>query len=192
MVKLWIKQLQQNFKCRMCLKYPMHKPSIYTIWYIECNSIFDKIATRKYPWKCFQWYHLPERHINWNKGQIFITLVLPLKLPIAVSSRTFLYQMITQETNLRKKCWVMSFTDRCDLSDDVIPGHVKIGTCDMLSVTPCVRFILNRRLHLKSIKEHQMIVFCHMVVRSQYLVQYSDPVQYPHKKAIQSLVATSP
>ena len=24
------------------------------------------------------------------------------------------------------------------------------------------------------------------------LVQYSDPVQHPHKKAIQSLVATSP
>ena len=31
-----------------------------------------------------------------------------------------------------------------------------------------------------------------MVVKTQFLVQYSDPVQYPHKKAIQSVVATSP
>ena len=31
-----------------------------------------------------------------------------------------------------------------------------------------------------------------MVVKTQYLVQYSDPVQYMHDKATQSLVATSP
>ena len=24
----------------MYLKYTMHKPNIYTIWYIKCNSIF--------------------------------------------------------------------------------------------------------------------------------------------------------
>ena len=42
MVKLWIQQLRQNLKCRMCLKYMMHKPNIYTIWYIECNSILMK------------------------------------------------------------------------------------------------------------------------------------------------------
>ena len=29
-----------------------------------------------------------------------------------------------------------------------------------------------------------------MVVKTLYLVQYSDPIQYPHKTAIQSLVAT--
>ena len=40
MVKLWIQQLRQNLKRRMCLKYTMHNPNIYTIWYIECNSIF--------------------------------------------------------------------------------------------------------------------------------------------------------
>ena len=61
------------------LKNTMHKPNIYTIWNIECNSIFDEIGMTKYPWKCFQWYCLlPEGHINWNKGQISITLV-PLK-----------------------------------------------------------------------------------------------------------------
>ena len=39
----------------------------------------------------------------------------------------------------KEKCRVMSFTDPCDVSDDVIPGHVKIGICDMLSVFPCIR-----------------------------------------------------
>ena len=75
----------------------------------------------------------------------------------------------------------------------VTPGHVKIGTCDMLSVFPCIRFILNKRLPWKPQKGLQMIgFFCQMVVKTQYLVQYSDLVQYPYKKAIQSLVATSP
>ena len=31
-----------------------------------------------------------------------------------------------------------------------------------------------------------------MIVKMQYLVQYSDPVQYMHEKATQLLVATSP
>ena len=31
-----------------------------------------------------------------------------------------------------------------------------------------------------------------MVVKTQYLVQYSEPVQYMREKATQSLVATSP
>ena len=86
----------------------------------------------------------------------------------------------------------MPFTETCDVSDDVMPGIVKIGTCDVLSVFPCIRFILNRRLLLKPQKGPQMIILCHMVVKTQYLAQYSEPVQYPHKKAIQSLVATSP
>ena len=29
-------------------------------------------------------------------------------------------------------------------------------------------------------------------MKAHTLVQYSDPVQHPHKKAIQSIVATSP
>ena len=86
----------------------------------------------------------------------------------------------------------MSFTDPCDVSDDVTPGHVQIGICDMLSVFMCIRLILNRRLLLKPYKESQMIVFCHMVVKTQCSGQYSDPVQYPYKKAIQSVVATGP
>ena len=51
-----------------------------------------------------------------------------------------------------EQCWAISFTDPCDVSDDVILGHVKIRTCDMLSVFPCIRFILIRRLLLKTIK----------------------------------------
>ena len=61
----------------MYLKYMMHKPNVYTVWYIEYDSIFDKIWMGKYPWKCFQWYCLPEGHINLNKGQISIKLVHP-------------------------------------------------------------------------------------------------------------------
>ena len=53
MVKWWIQKLQSNLKCEMYLKYMMHKPNIYTIWYIEYNSIFGTIGMRKYPWKCF-------------------------------------------------------------------------------------------------------------------------------------------
>ena len=53
---------------------------------------------------------------------------------------------------VKEKCWVMPFTDPCDVSDDVIPGHVKIGTCDMLSVFPWIRFILNRSFTLETIK----------------------------------------
>ena len=30
----------------MHLKYTTSKPNIYTIWYIEWNSIFDKIGIR--------------------------------------------------------------------------------------------------------------------------------------------------
>ena len=75
MMKLWNQKLQLNLKCVMYLKYTMQQPNIYTICYIECNSIFDKIGMREYPWK---------------------------RLSIDVPSGTFLYQMITQETNLRK------------------------------------------------------------------------------------------
>ena len=28
----------------MNLKYTMYKPNIYIIWYIECNSVFDKMV----------------------------------------------------------------------------------------------------------------------------------------------------
>ena len=55
-LELWV-----YFKCTM------YKPNIYTIWYIERNNISDKTGMKKYPWKCFQWYCLPEGHINWNK-----------------------------------------------------------------------------------------------------------------------------
>ena len=56
----------------MCLKYTAHKPNIYTIWYIKCNNIFDKIEM-KYPWKYFHLYCLPGGHINWNKVQTDVT-----------------------------------------------------------------------------------------------------------------------
>ena len=44
MAKSRIQKLQLNLKCEMYLMCTMRKPNIYTIWYIECNSIFDKIG----------------------------------------------------------------------------------------------------------------------------------------------------
>ena len=41
-------------------------------------------------------------------------------------------------------------------------------------------------------KDPKWSLFCHMVMKAHNLVQYSDPVQHPHKKAIQSPVATRP
>ena len=41
-------------------------------------------------------------------------------------------------------------------------------------------------------KDPKWSLFCHMVMKAHTLVQYSDLVQHPHKKAIQPLVATSP
>ena len=56
----------------MHLKYMVHKPNIFTIWYIKCNSIFHIIGMGTYPRKYIQWRCLPEGHINWNKGQIYL------------------------------------------------------------------------------------------------------------------------
>ena len=50
---------------------------------------------------------------------------------------------IFDEIGIRKWC------EPCDVSDDVIPGHARIGTFDMFSVFPCMRFILNSCLRLK-------------------------------------------
>ena len=54
MVKLWIHKLQENLKRGIYLKYTMHRPYIYNIWYIECDSICDKIGMTKYPWNYFR------------------------------------------------------------------------------------------------------------------------------------------
>ena len=86
-----------------------------------------------------------------------------------------------------------SLTDPCDVSDYVITGPVNIGTCDIYY--QCSRASDTFWIGVypwNHEKGPQMIVFCDIVVKTQCLVQYNDPVQYPHKKAIQSLVATSP
>ena len=59
----------------------LHKPNIYTIWYITYNNIFHKIGVRKYPQTCFQLYCLPGRHINWNKEQMFIIVDRRYNIP---------------------------------------------------------------------------------------------------------------
>ena len=66
-----------KLEMRDVLKVHDEQTNIYTIWYVEYDSTFGKIGMRKYPSKCFQWYCLPEGHINWNKGQISIKLICP-------------------------------------------------------------------------------------------------------------------
>ena len=50
-----------------------------------------------------------------------------------------------------------SFRDPCDVGDDVIAGHARIGTYGILSIFPCNRYILNRCLRLNSEKLPQMV-----------------------------------
>ena len=74
MVILWIQKMQLSLKWWMHLNYTVHKPDIYTIWYIKYDSICYTIGMRKYPQKCFQLSLIPGEHINWNKEQISIIL----------------------------------------------------------------------------------------------------------------------
>ena len=57
------------------------------------------------------------------------------------------------KTNWKIKCWVVSFGDPCDVNDGVMPGHARIVTCDMLSMFPYIRLILNRCLRSTLEKE---------------------------------------
>ena len=82
----------------------------------------------------------------------------PLKFLFDIWSGIFFYQMVVHETNLRKTYWVMLFRDPRGVSDDVILGHVRRDTCDMLPVFPGIRLILNRCLRLKPEKGPQMII----------------------------------
>ena len=57
---------------------------------------------------------------------------------------------------------MMSFVHPCDVSDDVIPDHVRIGTCDMLSVFRCIRFtfgvsMLCTGCYVKQMKSKQFL-----------------------------------
>ena len=82
----------------------------------------------------------------------FAVKIFRLRFIIGVSNDT-------RRNGFKVKCWVMSVTDLCDVMDDVLPSHVKIGTCGMLSVLPCIRIILNRRLLLKPSKGPHMLDF---------------------------------
>ena len=70
-------------------------------------ALFDRT---QYPWKCFQWCCLPEGHINWNKGQVSLTLVCPQNFP-----STFLVGYFVSNDSTRNEykgnCWVITFTE---------------------------------------------------------------------------------
>ena len=128
MVSVWIPSLQYNLTCAMHSEYMVHKPNIYTTCYLKCDNIFNQIEMRKYPQKCFQLCYLPVGHIHWNKGANLHSFGSPWQFSIDIWNGMFLYQMTAQETNLRHKCWVMSFRDPSGVSDDVISAHARIGT----------------------------------------------------------------
>ena len=107
-----------------------------------------KIGMRKYPWNvCSGTVFLKDTLIEikgkftqcWFALNIFYRR---LKWKISVSNDS-------RRNEFKEKCWMMSFTYPCDVSDDIMSGRVKISTCDMLSKFLCIRFILNRRLLLK-------------------------------------------
>ena len=114
----------------MRCKYTAHKPNICNIWYIKCDSVLNKISMRNYPQTCFQLCCLPVGCISGYKW-ICITLLDFYNFPSTIAPN-----------------------DRA--SDDVIFGYTTIGTCDILSVFPCIRFILKRHLRLKPVKGSQL------------------------------------
>ena len=70
----------------------------------------------------------------------------------------------------------MSFSDPCDVSDDIIPDHAKIGTCDMLSVFTDIRLIQSRRLCLKPMKGPQIVFFVSTNKHSIGAVQWPSTI----------------
>ena len=76
-----------------------------------------------------------------------------------MSNRIFSYLMTVQETNLRKKCWVMSFRDPGDVNADIISSHDTIGMCDMFPVFPCIRLILNNSSRWNPEKNYKWSTF---------------------------------
>ena len=54
----------------------------------------------------------------------------PLTFSIDVWNGIFLWWNTVQERNLRTKCWVISFRNPWDATDDVIPCYARIYACD--------------------------------------------------------------
>ena len=65
------------------VRYKVQKPNSYTIWYIICDSIFDKIVIRKYPQIYFQLHCIPDGQSHWKKAN-FPYIGSPLTFPIDV------------------------------------------------------------------------------------------------------------
>ena len=77
---------------------------------------------------------------------------------------------------IHKKTWVMSFRDPYNFSDDVIPGHARIGTCETLSMYPGIRILLNSCLRVKPETETLIIDFSTMVVLHTTLHVMQRPI----------------
>ena len=54
----------------------------------------------------------------------------------------------------------MSFRDPCDVSDDVIPGHANLGTCDTSSLFPSIRYLCAQVFTLETRKGTPCDRFC--------------------------------
>ena len=93
--------------------------------------------------KCFQQYCFLEGQINCNKRQIGIILVRHWNVPSKLEMGYFASNDSTRN-EFKQTYLLMSYRDPSDVRDNIIYGHPRIGPCDMLSVFPCIRFILNR------------------------------------------------
>ena len=72
---------------------------------------------------------------------------------------------------------MLSFRDPCDISDYVVPGHARIGACDMLSVFPCILFILKRCLRLKP-EKRPLIIDLFYISLSKYCSWWRAVILY--------------
>ena len=110
-----------KFEIRMHLKYTVHKPNTYNVWYIKCESIFWQNWDEEISTEMFHLYCLPDTLIQIFHGLFWFALNifhLPLNRDIFVSNDS-------TRNEFSENCRVMSFSNPCDISHDVIPSHVK-------------------------------------------------------------------
>ena len=114
----------------------------------------------KGPKKCFQSYGLRIGYINGTKEQISIILVFLYHFLSRFEAVCFCFCIkLKYQKQIKENYRMLSFSDPCDVSDDVISGHTRISAPGMLSVFPCIRLLLNRCLRLKPEKSLATVLY---------------------------------
>ena len=117
--------------------FPALRHSTYTFWSIKFHSVIHGGHWReeeisKYNFYCTVFLKLHE----WNERAKAKShgIVLPLHFTFGVWNGS----NIVGTKQFTKQCRHMSFNDTCDISDDVIASHTRIGRCDKLSLSPWI------------------------------------------------------